>query len=78
MFLKGEVGQHGPPGPTLFVEPPDLNLYKGEKVRPTYLLGHLVKLGWESFWAQAQGWATGLHQTNLKAASLGRCSHQSG
>lgn len=78
MFLKGEVGQHGPPGPTLFVEPPDLNLYKGEKVSPTSLLGHLVKHEWEAFWAQAQGWATGLHQKNLRAASLGRCSNQSG
>lgn len=47
-MLKGEVGLHGPPGPTLFVQPPDLNLYKGEKVSPTYRLRHLVKQDWET------------------------------
>lgn len=33
-LLKGEVGQQGPPGPTLLIQPPDSSLYKGEKVIP--------------------------------------------
>lgn len=36
VFSKGEVGQHGPLGPTLLVQPPDLGVYKGEKVRPSH------------------------------------------
>lgn len=69
-MLKGEVGQRGPPGPTLFVQPPDLTLYKGEKVSPTYRLGHLVKQDWETFRVQVQGWPALHHHMNLKAASV--------
>lgn len=74
MFLKGEVGRHGPPGPTLFIQPPDLSLYKGEKVSPTYLLGYLMRHAWETFRAQVQGWATVHHHMNLKAALISWCS----